>query len=536
MLIRVLGEVCLMSDDAAVVPLPGSTQPALLAALAARAGDPVGVERLADLLWGESDAPPENPTGALHSAVFKLRARLSTVGGREVLRRREPGYALDLAPGDLDAEVFLSLVDRARDEPAESAADTLQQALALWHGSAYGIFADTEIAHLEALRLEEVRRSTIERCAEALLASGRAAEAVSLLQPFVAEHPLREAARMTLMEALHEIGRTAEALDQFHGYRNHLADDLGLEPSHALKALQTALLQTVDVPVPPRSTTAAQGLPGLHVRYLRTGSGNVVALGSTGAGPKLVVLLGWVSSLDVIASGRDPRSSLLERLAADVSLVLYDRAGTGLSAGPVSDYGLAASVAELTDVVQAVGPPVTLLAMSSCGPVAVGFAHRRPEWVDAMVLFGTFASGPATFTDRRLRDMVVEITRTHWGMGSKILADLYRPGLSDDGAWHLAKVFRDSASSEVAGGYLDAIFDQDVTELLPTVAAPTLVLHYRSDRLIPFVGGRDLAAGLPHASLLTLDGRFHLPDARDLDTIEQAIVAHVRRHASTSGA
>ena len=128
--------------------------------------------------------------------------------------------------------------------------------------------------------------------------------------------------------------------------------------------------------------------------------------------------------------------------------------------------------------------------------------------------------------------MVVEIARTHWGMGSKILADMYRPGLSDDAAWHLAKVFRDSAELEVAAGYLETIFDQDVTGLLPDIGAPSLVLHYRSDRLIPFVGGRDLASGLPNATFVALDGGVHLPDAADLDAIEQAIVAHVRRHAS----
>jgi pimeloyl-ACP methyl ester carboxylesterase len=170
--------------------------------------------------------------------------------------------------------------------------------------------------------------------------------------------------------------------------------------------------------------------------------------------------------------------------------------------------------------------------MSSCGPVAVAFAQAKPEWVDSMVMFGTFASGPATFTDERLKQMVVEIARTHWGMGSKMLADLYRPGLSDDAAWHLARVFRDSATPEVAAAYLETMYEQDVTHLLPEVHAPTLVLHYRSDRLIRFRGSQDLTSGLPNATLLPLDGRVHLPDAADLDRIERAIVSHVRRHGS----
>ena len=148
-----------------------------------------------------------------------------------------------------------------------------------------------------------------------------------------------------------------------------------------------------------------------------------------------------------------------------------------------------------------------------------------------MVLWGTFADGPGTFTAVSLRDQVVDITRSHWRIGSKMLADLYRPGIGDEAAWHLAEVFRDSASAEVAASYLEHMYPQDVTALLPEIETPTLVLHYRGDRLIPFSGGQDLASGLPHARLVPLEGVVHLPDARDVDIIERAVVDHVLRHA-----
>ncbi len=543
MLVRVLGAVELVAGGDAVVSLPGTRQPALLAALAARANEVVSTDRLVTLLWG--DDLPENPEASLHSTVFKLRANLRGAGGRDVLLTRERGYQLTLRPGDLDADRFTDLVRAAREQPGDEAVDTLTRALGLWRGSAYAAFADSDIAQFEALRLEEERRSAVEQLAEAMLDCGRAADVVTLLEPFVAENPLREGARLTLMRALHQVGRTAEALEHYQRQRRHLADELGLEPSHAMQSLQVELLQPVPQPVGAGGVAAAQGeldrasmsgpepsrgLPGLQVRYLRTRSGNVVAFGTTGSGPRLVVLLGWVSSLDVIASGRDPRSSVLERLSARLSLTVYDRAGTGLSPGPADDYGIEASVDELTEVVRAVGPPVSLLAMSAAGPIAVTLASRRPEWVRSLVLFGTFADAAATFTDKGLRDMVVDISRNHWGMGSKLLADLYRPGSSDQAAWHLARVFRDSATPEVAAEYLSATYDQDVVDLLPSVSAPALVLHYRGDRLIPFRGAQDLVAGLPNATLVPLDGRVHLPDAVDLDQIERAVVDHVQRH------
>jgi pimeloyl-ACP methyl ester carboxylesterase len=466
--------------------------------------------------------------------VFKLRGSLRSASGRDVLRTREHGYQLALSPGDLDAAVFGDLVDRARDQPPEEAAATLDRALGLWRGPAFAGFADTEIAHLEAIRLEERRRTAVERYAEALLASDRAAEVVPVLEPFVAEHPLRDTARATLMRALHQAGRTADALKQYQSYRRHLGEELGLEPSRAMQSLQVELLRPSGGSVPaqrPAARPQTRGLPGLQVRYLRTEAGNVIAYGTSGAGPPVVAVAAWISSLDVIASGRDPRSSLLERLAGDVSLTLYDRAGTGLSPGPVADYGLAASVEELAEVVRAVGPPVSLLAMSAAGPIAVSLAASRPEWVSSLVLFGTFANGPQTFTDKALRDMLVQIARTHWGIGSKILADLYRPGTTDEASSHLARVFRDSASPDVGANYLAAVYDGDVESLLPSVDVPSLVLHYRGDRLIPFRGSQQLVAGLPNARLLPLDGRVHLPDAADLDQIEKAIVDHVHRHA-----
>ena len=241
----------------------------------------------------------------------------------------------------------------------------------------------------------------VERCGAALLGAGRASEAVALLQPFVVEHPLREAGRIVLMRSLQAEGRTAEALEQYQVHRRELADELGLEPSPALAEAQLAVLRRSPPVVPdeaaPTTPPDHGGLTGMRVRYLRAEAGHVVAYGTAGTGPKVVVLLGWVSSLDVLASGRDPRSSLLERLTGELALTLYDRTGTGLSPGPVQDYGLEASVAELADVVRAIGPPVSLLAMSAAGPIALDPGPPAPG-------VGQLA-GPVRHLRQRPRDL-----------------------------------------------------------------------------------------------------------------------------------
>ena len=296
MLVRVLGAVSLMVDGTPQ-PVRGTRQPALLAALTARAGEVVSVDRLVDLLWPEH--PPDNPAAALHSAVFKLRAQLADASGREVLQTRERGYVLDPRPGDVDAEMFVSMVRDARDQPPKEAADTLLAALDLWLGRAYDGFADTDVARLEAIRLEELRQVAVERYGAALHAAGRQDDAVALLQPFVAEHRLREGAIITLMQALHAQGRTAEALDQFQEHRRELADELGLEPSTALQEAQRLVLQPPEPQAAAAPPAVRRGLPEMQVRYLRTGASQTIAYATTGHGPSVVVLLGWISGLDV---------------------------------------------------------------------------------------------------------------------------------------------------------------------------------------------------------------------------------------------
>ena len=99
----------------------------------------------------------------------------------------------------------------------------------------------------------------VERYGVALLDSGQAAETIAVMQPFVAEHALREQARIVLMRALQRRGPGVEALDQYQYYRRELAEELGLEPSSALVEAQLTVLRG-----PPSSTSRAVERPGQH--------------------------------------------------------------------------------------------------------------------------------------------------------------------------------------------------------------------------------------------------------------------------------
>jgi DNA-binding CsgD family transcriptional regulator len=117
-----------------------------------------------------------------------------------------------------------------------------------------------------------------------------------------------------------------------------------------------------------------------------------------------------------------------------------------------------------------------------------------------------------------------------------MLADVWLPGADADTRDRFARLQRAAATPEVAAAMLDAVYRTDVRELLPQVRAPALVLHRRGDRAMPFAQGRELAALLPDARLVALDGELHPPWLGDSDAVLAAVRAFLapRRTAPPS--
>jgi DNA-binding SARP family transcriptional activator/pimeloyl-ACP methyl ester carboxylesterase len=521
--VRVLGVVELVDASGDVRDVRGRRLQTLLARLVAQAGQVVSVAALVDAVW--SDGLPDAPDAALQTQVFRLRKQLHLPGAPTVVTRGS-GYALELGSATVDAIEFEQGVRAAIGADPAVAGARLHDALAWWRGDAYAGFEDVEPLRAEQTRLEELHLQAVEAHAEALLACGDPKGAITELQGFVSDHPLRADAQATLMRALAANGRDAEALRVFQAYRRHLVEQLGLEPSPRLRRLEASILQT-DVDPELGSTDvvrkAAESPLSIDRMALKrlTGKGIDLAWGELGAGSPVIVVPAWISNLQVIAEGGDPRSALIEQLARHHRAITYDRRGTGLSGGPVRDFGVEAAAGELEAVLDHLDEPAALFAMSGAGPIALACAARRPERVSHIVLFGTYASGPQTFGD--VGRPILDLLRQRPNIATELLAGLYRPGASSAATQQFARVLRETAPIEVSAGYLDAIYTTDVTGLVADVRAPTLVLHYRGDRVIPFAGGEALAAALPSARMVAKDGAWHLPDARDVDDITVAV-------------
>ena len=233
-----------------VVAITSSKQAALLVALALEPGTVVSSDRLVEALWGED--PPESAQTTLRSLVYRLRRALAGHAGdnpdegAEWLRGRGSGYVLDVGSAEVDAARFDRLVAAGRDGLARgdaSAAEALRQGLGLWRGPALGEFGSWPFFCGQARRLEEARLGAVEDLVEAELAQGRPGDALVRLEAHVDANPLREQAWGQLMLALYRLGRQADALRAYQSVRVALAEELGLEPTPALRDLEAAILQ-----------------------------------------------------------------------------------------------------------------------------------------------------------------------------------------------------------------------------------------------------------------------------------------------------
>jgi DNA-binding SARP family transcriptional activator len=269
---RILGPLEVVGEHGPI-QLGGQKQRALLGGLVIRAGQVVSTDRLLDELWGER--PPKTATTSLQNMVSQLRKLL----GADVLVTRPPGYALQAEPHQVDAARFELLVADARKAPPEERARILREALALWRGPPLADLEFERFAEGEVRRLEELRLGALEERIDADLELGSGGELVPELESLVDRHPARERLRRELMLALYRAGRQAEALEVYHEGRRHLADELGLDPSPALKQLYGSILRQEQVLEKAQPATGPEDHYADVLRALQSGR-LVVVLGT----------------------------------------------------------------------------------------------------------------------------------------------------------------------------------------------------------------------------------------------------------------
>jgi DNA-binding SARP family transcriptional activator/pimeloyl-ACP methyl ester carboxylesterase len=535
--IGILGPLEVRTDEGRSCLPRGGKQRLLLSLLLLHAPRPASLDRLIDAIWG--DRLPGEPVAALRTQISRLRAFLAEAGAPDdVLLIESQGYRLAMESLHVDAVRFEQALRAAREADGPTAMlASLNRALALWRGHPYEEFREVPAFVGAARSLAELRSAGVERRVECLLELDRIDEARFESELLVREDPLRERPRALLMQALYRSGRPHEALSAYQEYRRLLSEELGLDPSPALRQLEGAILR--HEPLTPEAEPRRAGAVGTaaddgrtrmrtvpesgplrqDIRFCRAPDGVRLAYATVGRGPPLVKAANWLNHLEFDWESPVWRR-LFRDLAAERTVVRYDERGSGLSDRDPPRMSLEDWVVDLESVVEACGlERFPLVGISQGCAVCVEYATRHPERVSGLILHGGYAAGwraASAYPEAEVarRDASVEIVRHGWGEDTPAYRQMFTltfiPGGTQEEIEWFNELERRTVSPEGAARFMEAFAQIDVRHRLPEVRAPTLVLHSRRDQRIHHEQGRELAAGIPGARFVLLESANHL--------------------------
>ncbi|MEX0827258.1 MAG: adenylate/guanylate cyclase domain-containing protein [Acidimicrobiia bacterium] len=272
-------------------------------------------------------------------------------------------------------------------------------------------------------------------------------------------------------------------------------------------------------------------------RYARSGDVNI-AYQVVGDGSRdLVYVPGWVSNIEVM--WEDPGlARFLEHLAGFARLIAFDKRGTGLS-DPVPVEHLPTLETRMDDlraVMDAVGSErATLFGHSEGGSMCVLFAATYPDRVDGLILTGSYAArirSPEYPWAPTWEERLVEIEQTEATWGTVDPTDYNAPSRANDPAFRqwMMRYTRLSASPRAAAALLRMNSQIDVTQVLPALRVPALLLYRTHDPDVNVEEGRWIASRIPGARFVELEGADHMFWAGDSDVILQEIEEFVTGH------
>jgi len=260
-----------------------------------------------------------------------------------------------------------------------------------------------------------------------------------------------------------------------------------------------------------------------QIRFCKTSDDVRIAYAVTGAGPPLVWVPGWLSHLELDLEF-PPFRERVENLAKDFTLIRFDKRGTGVSQRGISDFSLEAHVLDIEAVVAVLKLENFALAGSSeGGPISLAYTARHLDAVSHLILMGTWATAASVGGGPEMLGAMVSIVSHEWGLGSRLLADLFFGEDADPSVQHAFALYQQQAATAGdALASLKGLMQFDVTALLPMISAPTLVLHARGDRTSPIEGGQEIAAAIPGARFVSVEGN-HVPNRKQMAQMDEAI-------------
>jgi pimeloyl-ACP methyl ester carboxylesterase/DNA-binding CsgD family transcriptional regulator len=254
-----------------------------------------------------------------------------------------------------------------------------------------------------------------------------------------------------------------------------------------------------------------------RIHIAKAPDGVQLAWARSGNGPTLVKASNWMTHLR-----HDPESPVwrhwIEFLSRHFDFVRYDERGCGLSERQPADVSEAHWLSDLETVAEAakIERPHVLLGISQGAAACIRYAVAHPERVSHLILYGGYARGGLLRGGRGAEHYraLVEMARLGWGNDNPVFRQVFTGRFVPQGSHEQLDWFnelcRQTCSAEMAVRLLNERGGTDITELLPRVRVPTLVLHARQDEVVAFAEGSRLASEIPGAEFVELDSRNHV--------------------------
>jgi pimeloyl-ACP methyl ester carboxylesterase/class 3 adenylate cyclase len=247
-----------------------------------------------------------------------------------------------------------------------------------------------------------------------------------------------------------------------------------------------------------------------EIRYAKSGDVHI-AYQVFGHGPEnLIIIPGFISHVEHSWDSPD-QVRWLNHLARRVQVVIFDKRGTGLSDRLGQLPNLEQRMDDARAVMDAAGiERAAIMGVSEGGSLAVLFAASHPDRCSALVLYGAFARFSDWFPTKQKFDGFLHYVDTAWGTGSSVAA--FAPSKKADSEFQRwwSRFERLGGSPSAVSNLMHMNSGINIDNILPSILVPTLVLHRTEDPTVSIQAGRFLAAHIPHAKLVELDGPDHI--------------------------
>jgi pimeloyl-ACP methyl ester carboxylesterase/DNA-binding SARP family transcriptional activator len=496
----VLGEFSVSRGDQ-FLDLPRSKKTRALLAYLAVTGSPQRRERLCEMFWDI----PDDPRGSLRWSLSKIRSILRT-GECEPLEADRNTVLLRRQFVEID---FAQIAELTPAQLGQLTTPALQTMASLFRGRFLEDLSMPKCPEFEAWRVfhldeidvkcRHVLRTLVERLGDTPEIARPYLHALQRLDPD--DNRLSELAKELKLTAR----RQADMRFPFSGPEN-------AEVTGERAANYTPEKASGDPDAPPEEQSESQ-----EIRFCMAKDGVRLAYAVSGQGAPLVRAAHWMGHLSY--EWESPVwHHWIDGLGQTHRLIRYDERCNGLSDWNADEISFDAMVSDLGTVVDAAGlDRFVLLGISQSCAVSVAYAVRNPQRVAGLILYGGYVKGWRKRGDPSeiaTREALATLMREGWGQDNpvfrQVFTSLFIPGASQEQMVWFRELQRKTVSPQNAWRLQQTFSDIDVTELLPQIAVPTLVIHGRGDMVAPFESGREFATKIPGARFVPLESSNHI--------------------------